>query len=350
MSNDLKDKIGKIFSENPTADENEILSLLKQFLFGSDVQSGRIRASQSMVDLVAESLIRINSDTNSSLINSGFKNFDEHFGGFGLGELAVVGGRPGMGKTQLLANLSLNISTTFPVLFFTFGLSAYVLSCRFLSALSGIAVKNILHQDLTEDEKNKLSSVEKTIHKHKIFINESGHNSIPDFKGLCQKHIEENGVKVVIVDDLQMMSSEKHSKNRVLEVGVISRALKSIAKDYDVSVIASSQLSRAVESRHISKHPQLSDLRDSGAIEQNADKVIFMYRPEYYGREDAEIDQFSEGIVELIVAKNRNGALGTVKLLRDNNFTTFRSFDESEAGFAFLPGRLAELSEKKSGY
>jgi replicative DNA helicase len=251
-----------------------------------------------------------------------------------------------MGKTQLLVNISLNISVSTPVLYFTFDLSEFLLTSRFISSLSGIAVNKILQHELTDEQKENLASIETKFANHKILVNDSCNNSISALKAHCQKQIQENGVKVIVVDYLQMMSSNKYRNSRELEISFITRELKNIAKDFNVCVIASSQLSRAVESRGGLKHPQLSDLRESGAIEQDADKVIFIYRPEYYGLECDEDGNSTAGVTELILAKNRNGSLGTVKLLRDANFTNYRDFDQYKNEFSFSQSRLDELIAK----
>lgn len=235
---------------------------------------------------------------------------------------------------------------TIPVLYFTFDLSEYLLTSRFIASVSGIPASKILQHDLTDEERNKLSSIENELNRHKLFINDSYNNSLTAFKAHCQKQIEENGVKVIFVDYLQMMSSNKYRNSRELEISYISRELKNIAKDFNVCVIATSQLSRALESRGGSKHPQLSDLRESGAIEQDADKVIFIYRPEYYGLECDEEGNNTAGLTEIILAKNRNGSLGSIKLLRDNYFTNFRSFDTYKNDFSFSQNRLDEMTAK----
>jgi replicative DNA helicase len=140
-----------------------------------------------------------------------------------------------------------------------------------------------------------------------------------------------------------MISSNKYRNNRELEISYISRELKNIAKDFNVCVIASSQLSRAVEQRGGDKKPMLADLRESGAIEQDADKVIFVYRPAYYGFVFDENGNNVEEITELILAKNRTGSLGVVKLLRDSNFTNYRNFDGFKNEFSFSKNRMEEL-------
>jgi replicative DNA helicase len=348
MKQDLKDKIEKIISNNPNADDKEIVFQLQQLLYEVALQSSVAKDSTSIAALVAENLKQLSGNTqHSSTIKSGFADFDKMFGGFSLGEFVVIGGRPAMGKTQLLVNLSLNISQTIPILYFTFDLSEYLLTSRFISSVSGVPVGKILQHKLTAEDKSKLSSVESALSKYKIFVNGSCNNSLTAFKAHCQKQIEENGVKVIFVDYLQMMSSSKYRNNRELEISYISRELKNIAKDFNVCVIATSQLSRAVElrTRGGSRRPQLSDLRDSGAIEQDADKVIFIYRPEYYGIVCDEMGNNTEGLTEIILAKNRNGSLGSIALLVDANFTNYKSFDGYKNDFTFSKSRLDEIDD-----
>lgn len=349
MKQELKIKIENIICNNSNADEKEIIFQLKQLLYEAELQNSIVKDSKSIADLVSESVNQLKSNSqNNNTIKSGFADFDKMFGGFGLGEFIVIGGRTAMGKTQLLVNLSLNISQTIPVLYFTFDLSEFLLTSRFIASVSGIPASNILQHDLTDEEKNKLSLVESKLNKHKLFINDSCNNSFTAFKAHCQQQIERNGVKVIFIDYLQMMSSSKYRNHRELEISYISRELKNIAKDLKVCVIATSQLSRAVESRFGSKHPQLSDLRESGAIEQNADKVIFIYRPEYYGLEYDDEGNNTAGLAEIILAKNRNGSLGSIKLLSDNYFTNFRSFDSYKKDFSFSQNRLDEMTAKNS--
>src|SRR5690554_1615038 len=349
MKQNLKDKIEKIISNNPNVDDKGILFQLKQLLYEVELQNSVIKESKNISELIAQNLNQLKGNSqNSNIIKSGFTDFDKTFGGFGLGEFIVIGGRPAMGKTQLLVNLSLNISQTIPVLYFTFDLSDHLLTSRFIASILGIPVNKLIQHKLTTEEKNKLSSIESELSKYKIFVNDSCNNSLTAFKTHCQKQIEENGVKAIFVDYLQMMSSNKYRNSRELEISYISRELKNIAKDFNVCVIATSQLSRAVETRGSGKRPMLSDLRESGAIEQDADKVIFIYRPEYYKIDvwDDEEKSLTEGQIELILAKNRNGKIGSIKLLRDNHFTTFRSFDQYKNDFSFSQSRLDELTAK----
>jgi replicative DNA helicase len=345
MKQAIIDKIQDILA-NKSADEKELLFHLKGLLYETELQNQTVIESKSIADLIADNLTILKDETNhGKVLRTGYTDFDKDFGGFGLGELIVIGGRPSMGKTQLLVNLALHFSVTSPVLYFTFDLSEFLLSSRFLSSFTGIAVNKILQNTLTNVEKDKLALIGTKFHHHKIFVNDSCNSSITALRAHCKKQIQENGVKVIIVDYLQMMSSNKYRHHRELEISYISRELKNIAKDFDVCVIAASQLSRALETRGGSKYPQLSDLRESGAIEQDADKVIFIYRPEYYGIDGDEDGNSTAGVTNIILSKNRNGSLGTVKLLRDANFTNFRDFDVHKTHFSFATNRLDELEK-----
>lgn len=343
MKQDFVLKIQEIIA-NQSTDERELLLQLKTLLYETEEQHIIVKESKSITELVAENLTQLNGASHEGqIIKTGFAEFDKKFGGFGLGEFVVIGGRPSMGKTQLLINLSLNISLTIPVLYFTFDLSEFLLTNRFISSCSSIPVNKILQHNLSENEQQVLASIGTEFSKHKIFINDSYKSSLTAFKAQCKKQVEENGVQVIVVDCLQMMSSNRYRNSREHEIGQISGALKSIAKDLNVCLIASSQLSRAVESRKESKRPQLPDLRESGAIEQDADKVIFIYRPDYYELLADEFGNSTAGLTEIVLAKNRNGSLGTINLIRDAHFTNFKDFEDYKNDFSFSKNRLDEI-------
>ena len=332
---------------NTADDETEILHSLRNLIYETEIQNNTAKNSNAIAGLLSESLKLLEYDNQfSHLIKTGFTELDKVIGGFSPGELIVLGARPGMGKTQMLVNLSLHISQTNPLLFFTFDLNEFMLTHRFLSALSEISLNKMLHHLLSAEEKATLNALEKDFSKYKIFINDRLNSSISALKAHCAQQIQQHNIKVVVVDYLQMISSHRFRNSREAEISLVCRELKNIAKEYNVCVIASSQLSRAVESRGGSKHPQLSDLRDSGAIEQDADKVIFIYRPEYYGLTEDENLNNTAGITELIVAKNRNGKLGSVKLQVNKNFTRFKEFVEYTNDFSFDKSRMKELNEE----
>jgi replicative DNA helicase len=349
MKQDLIIQLEKIIGDSQ-ADEKEIIHRLKRLLYEADLQSPSARPSQNIADLISQNLnLLSNGAPNENMVKTGFAEFDHTFGGFALGELVVIGGRPGMGKTQLMVNLALQIAQSYPILYFTYDLSIYSLSNRFLASASNIANDKILQKQLTPDELERLTAQKKAFSHLPLYINDSCNNSMSAFRAHCQQQIDAHGVKIIMVDYLQMMSASKHRNSRELEISYVSRELKNIAKDLNVCVIATSQLSRAVESRggaYHSKHPQLSDLRESGAIEQDADKVIFVYRPAYYGITNDENGNDIQSLTELIIAKNRNGKLGEVKLQHNENFTNYITFMEYTNEFTFSEERLNELKNE----
>lgn len=275
--------------------------------------------SMNLSKLIAENNLRLKK-TGSDVVPSGFSNFDRKFGGFSIGEFVVLGGRPSMGKTQLLLSICRNISMSTPILYFTFDHSESVIASRFLSSLSNIPINQILQNELKDEDITRLAYYQKHSNEHKLFISDHG-NSINDFKEQCLNEIEENRIKVIIIDDLQKMKADK-GENKT-QLATITNELKNFAKLKDVVIIAASQLNRTVDKRGGDGRPLLSDLKGSDTIEEDADKVIFVHRPEYYGI-TVEINGTStNGLMELIMAKNKNGKLGTIRLLRDINFTVF---------------------------
>jgi replicative DNA helicase len=345
MENSLAIKIRVILDNN--RDETDLSFQLKRLVYEYELQSGPIRDSKSMSELYAENLsVAMGPAENTHVIRSGFFDLDKKIGGFSPGELVVFGGRPGMGKTQMLVNLALNISLAVPVQYFTFDLASTLLASRFMATLSGIPTRKLMQLDLSKDEKLKLASLQSEISGRKLFVNDSCSNSISAFKMHCLQQIKDHGIKVIFVDYIQMMSSNRYRNNRELEVSYISRELKRFAKDNDVCVVATSQLSRGVETRSMgSKKPQLSDLRESGSIEQDADKVIFIYRPEYYNISEDEEGNSTDLMTMLIIAKNRNGAVDELWIRRNKDFTSYHDFEGFKNEFSFSTNRLIELDE-----
>ena len=349
MTQDLKDKINGIIHSHPEAADKETIRELKRIVQEEEAEAP-LRTPRGIAALVTEQMERLLGEEQvPNLVQTGFAGFDRKFGGFGLGEFAVIGGRPSMGKTRLLVNLALRMSVDVPVLYVTYDLPEAMLAYRFVSAMSGTSMDDLLQRKLFDEEKSQLAAIGEAFGRHQLLVSDGGNYAIGALRAQCQQLIEEQGIKVIMVDYLQLMSSNRYRNSRELEISHISRVLKQMAKDFNVCVIAASQLSRAVESRPGgSRRPMLSDLRDSGAIEQDADKVIFLYRPEYYGLTEDEMGRPTAGLTEVILAKNRNGRLGTVRLLTDGNFSGYTDDDEDryesyKTDFSFSPSRLSEL-------
>lgn len=302
--------------------------------------------STPLFSLVTAHLDQMNDTSQQAqLLKTGLPGFDAQFGGLGCGEFVVIGGRPGMGKTQLLVELTLELSKTTPVLFFSYDLSAHHLTQRFMSAVSELSVNQIIYGQLSAEQRLKLSQDAQQLSSHQMLLNETCHSSIEEFKVSCKQHVETEKIKVVVIDYLQLLSERKTRQNRDAELSFITRELKNLAKDLQICIVASSQLSRSLETRGGDRKPLLSDLRESGAIEQNADKVLFIYRPEYYGFMQDEFGNSTQGLVEIIVAKNRTGHLGSVYFKRNATLSAYEPYDEPQHQFNFSPNRLDELKD-----
>jgi replicative DNA helicase len=304
--------------------------------------------SQPISKLLNEIVQNIeNKDGNNNIIPTGFQHLDEDFGGLSLGELVVIGGRPAMGKSQFVINLASNICDKEPILFFSFDLTPTTLTSRILSNRTGIAVSKLIRNQLIESDVNLIKMAAKQLENSKLLVSDVGVANVNQTIEIIKEHVELYQTKIVVIDYLQLLGMGKYNSGREAEIGHICRVLKMCAKELNISIILLSQLSRAVEVRGSSKKPQLSDLRDSGSIEQIADKVWLLYRPEYYMIDELDDDDATstDCIVILIVAKNKNGKIGTSYFKRNDNFTEFNSIKKPGDSFEFNEGRLSELQK-----
>ena len=252
---------------------------------------------------------------------TGFSALDRTIVGLGEGDLVLIGARPGMGKTSFAMNIATNIakSSQKNVCVFSLEMSAEQLASRMLSSEALVDSYAIRSGNLTTDQYKKLADAAADLSESNILIDDTTGITVTRMKAKLRRV---KNLGLVVVDYLQLMQGERNGDNRVLEVGDISRGLKILAKELKIPVICCAQLSRGPESR-TDKRPMLSDLRDSGAIEQDADIVMFLYRDEYYKAPgDGE-----QSVAECIVAKNRHGSTGTVKLGWIGQFTKFITQD-----------------------
>ena len=311
------------------------------------------RAEQSLFD-ISESHIRKNYDKMSSLLHqaieeieqkkerkdgltgvaSGFTALDRVTSGWQPSDLVIIAARPGMGKTAFVVSAMRNAAVDFnmPVGLFSLEMSSVQLVNRLISAEAELESEKIKKGDLADYEWEQLLHKTSKLSEAPIFIDDTPALSILELRAKSRRLVAQHGVKLIIIDYLQLMTgdtSKSSGGNREQEIASISRALKGIAKELNVPVIALSQLSRAVETRGGDKRPQLSDLRESGSIEQDADMVMFLYRPEYYGMTQDENGMPLNGVGEVIIAKHRNGKLENVQLKFIGKFTKFDDLDTS---------------------
>lgn len=269
-------------------------------------------------------------------LSSGYKAFDEKTAGFQPGDLIIMAGRPSMGKTAICINIAEHIGVVLEktVAFFSLEMSAMQLSLRMFASLSRVSMHRIRTGYLSEKDWPKIHSAAQSLYETNIHIDDSPMQTVLDIRSKARRLKAEKGLDVVIIDYLQLLHSRTRAENRVLEISEMTRSLKALARELEVPVIVISQLSRKVEERP-NKRPQLSDLRESGAIEQDADLVCFIYREEYYNPTNVEV----EGMAEVIIGKQRNGPIGIIKLAFNKECTRFDnpSFDEPDFGSSQIP-------------
>lgn len=255
-------------------------------------------------------------------IRTRFKALDEMTAGLQRSDLILLAARPSMGKSALALNIALNSAMVSQgaCAIFSLEMPAEQLANRMLSAKAKVDGQNIRKASLTETEWAKVNEAAQELKSQKIFFDDTPGIKIADMYAKCRKLKQDYGLYLVIVDYIQLIQATGQSESRQQEVSDISRRLKAMARELDVPVIALSQLSRSVEQR-TDKRPMLSDLRESGALEQDADLVMFIYRDEYYKHEEERSQERED--VELIIAKHRNGPVGTVKLAFEKNYNAF---------------------------
>ena len=256
------------------------------------------------------------SGTGITGIGSGFKKLDEMTAGFQRADFIVLAGRPSMGKTAFALNLMRNaaIDHNIPVGFFSLEMSAEALVLRLLCTESRVNQMSVRTGKLSAEDMKRLSKYVGVLDQAPIYIDDSPGLNVLQLRSKARRLVADKDVKMFIVDYMQLMEGTSE-ESRQQEITKISRALKGLAKELDVPVVALSQLSRAVETRDKSRKPQLSDLRESGAIEQDADVVFFVYRPEYYEIQTFEdTGESTHNKSEIIIGKQRNGPVGTVRL------------------------------------
>lgn len=320
-----------------TTDAFLLLDRTEQALF--EVSEANVRKNYAdMRSIMREALneLEARKDHKDGLtgIPSGFSSLDRITSGWQNSDLVIIAARPGMGKTAFVVSAMRNAAVDFkhPVAIFSLEMSNVQLVNRLISAEAELESDKIKKGSLADYEWEQLVHKTAKLSSAPIFIDDTPALSILELRAKCRRLKAQHEVKLIIVDYLQLMTGDTtrgNNGNREQEIASISRALKNIAKELEVPVLALSQLSRAVETRGGDKRPQLSDLRESGSIEQDADLVMFLYRPEYYGITEDENGQPTHGLGEVIIAKHRNGSLDTAQLKFIGKYTKFTDLDFS---------------------
>ncbi len=290
--------------------------------------------------------IAANRKDGMSGLPTGFKQLDELTSGWQKSDLIIIAARPAMGKTALVLSMAKNIALDFeqPIAIFSLEMSNVQLVNRLIVNVCQIKGESIKSGRLSDDEWERLDKNHKLLYNSPIYIDDTPSLSVFELRTKARRLVREHNIKAIIIDYLQLMNaSGMNFGSREQEVSMISRSLKGLAKELNIPIIALSQLNRGVESRvgTEGKRPQLSDLRESGAIEQDADIVCFIHRPEYYRITEDEHGNSLVGIAEIIVSKHRNGPTGIANMKFDNEYARFQNLDEYKVGRNYI-----EMSSK----
>ena len=253
-------------------------------------------------------------------LSTGFRKIDEKTAGFQKGDLIIVAGRPSMGKTALCINIAENVAIDHEkiVAFFSLEMSSMQLVLRMISSLSHVPLHKIRSGFVAQNDWAKLTRASSQLFDSNIHIDDTAMQSVLDIRAKARRLKAEKGLDLIVIDYLQLLHSNTRSESRVLEVGEMTRSLKGVARELEVPIILISQLSRKVEDRP-NKKPQLADLRESGSIEQDADVVGFVFREEYYDKENIDV----HGKAKFIIGKQRNGPTGDIELAWNGECTRF---------------------------
>ena len=324
-----------------TKDVFDLLDTAEAKLY--EVTQGNVKKStesaQSLVIQAKKKIEEMSNKEGMSGVASGFDKLDKLTSGWQPSDLIIVAARPGMGKTALTLTMARNVAvnSNTPVAFFSLEMSSVQLITRLISSETGLSSEKLRTGKLEKHEWEQLNVKVKTLEQAPLFIDDTPSLSIFDLRAKARRLASQYGIKMIMIDYLQLMTAGGSQKggNREQEISMISRNLKALAKELSIPVIALSQLSRAVETRGGSKRPLLSDLRESGAIEQDADIVAFIYRPEYYKIDEWDDEERSptEGQGEFIVAKHRNGGLENIRLKFIGHLGKFDNLDDFDTPF-----------------
>jgi len=314
---------------------DEILDKIEQKVFNIAQRGSKAIGPEDIKKILARSITQIEARAKDQHtvtgIATGFKDFDKLTTGLHAGELIVIAGRPSMGKTSFAMNIAeyASIKSNQAVLVFSMEMSGEDLATRMLSSIGRVDQNKLRTGHMGDADWARISSAVVTLNNAKLFIDESPALSPMELRARARRVARETDLGLIVIDYLQLMRLSSHAENRTAEISEISRSLKALAKELKVPVIALSQLNRSLEQRP-NKRPILSDLRESGAIEQDGDLIAFIYRDEVYHEDSPD-----KGSAEIIVAKHRNGPIGTIRLTFVGHCTRFDNFMSEQA---FIPG------------
>ncbi len=333
-------------------DVNDLLEFSEKELF--EIATGNIKKESLPVNTILKEAIRRIEEAskrsdNLSGVPSGFTKLDRITSGWQRSDLVIIAARPSMGKTAFVLSMARNMAVEhkIPVAIFSLEMSSVQLVNRMIVSETELPSERIKNGKLTEEEWKQLDAGIRDLVHAPLYIDDTPAISIYELRAKCRRLVVQHQIQVVIVDYLQLMTAPVDAKgSREQEVSMISRSLKALAKELDVPVIALSQLNRSVETRSGTKRPQLSDLRESGAIEQDADIVIFIHRPEKYGLFEDLDGNSTKGIAEIIVAKHRNGPTADIQLRFRDDLARFEDLDTFAPIDTTLAGKTVTIGSR----
>ena len=312
---------GKSSEEMLDLAEGQVFDIAEK---GAKRSGGFIQVKEVLSRVVDRIDTLFEQDSPITGLPTGFNDFDEQTSGMQPADLVIVAGRPSMGKTTFAMNLAEHaaIKSNVPVAVFSMEMPADALAMRMLSSLGQIDQHRLRTGRLNDDDWPRLTSAIALLNEAPLFIDDTPALTVTELRARARRLKREHGLSMIVIDYIQLMqgSSRSSNENRATEISEISRSLKALAKELEVPVVALSQLNRSLEQRP-NKRPIMSDLRESGAIEQDADLIVFIYRDEVYNEDSAE-----KGKAEIIISKQRNGPIGTLALTFQGKYTRFENF------------------------
>ncbi|MEA3316872.1 MAG: replicative DNA helicase [Bacteroidota bacterium] len=338
-----------------TIDVDDLMDFSEAELF--KIAEGNIKKETSKINAVMKEAIRQIEEASQredglSGVPSGYTKLDRITSGWQKTDLVIVAARPSMGKTAFVLSMTRNMAVQHKqsVAMFSLEMSSIQLVNRLIVSETELASEKIRNGNLEQHEWTQLDSKIKNLVEAPIFIDDTPGISVFELRAKCRRLKSQYDIDIIIIDYLQLMTGPPETKgNREQEISTISRSLKGIAKELNVPIIALSQLNRSVELRSGSKRPQLSDLRESGAIEQDADMVLFINRPEKYGILEDEDGNSTQGIAEIIIAKHRNGALDDINLRFTDYLAKFEDLEDSSIeAFPTFSSKMNEDGENSN--
>ena len=308
-------------------DSAELLDQAERLVFqiaekGAKHRKGYVGVKELLVKAVDRIDKLFQLDSHITGVPTGFNDFDEQTAGLQPADLIIVAGRPSMGKTTFAMNIAENaiIKQQVPTLVFSMEMPGEQLVMRMMSSLGHIDQHKVRTGKLNDSDWPRISSTVGMLSEAPLFIDDTPALTPSDLRARARRLMREHGLGLIVIDYIQLMQSSKNGENRATEISEISRSLKALAKELNVPVVALSQLNRSLEQRP-NKRPIMSDLRESGAIEQDADVIVFIYRDEVYNQDSPE-----KGTAEIIIGKQRNGPIGSTRLTFNGQYTRFDNF------------------------